>query len=474
MARLAAWRAGNDKPPEYRPQGALTGNIRFAQQQGRVTGELTASGQGLALLQKPEVSRGAAASEYQTIWQEPQVSLRGLATYDATLDQLDVNSLQIQSNTLRGAANAKVEHFSTSADANVTGTIDYDLAQITPLLRPYLGDGIQLAGREQARFAMAGQFADPSSIGAQPVGFSTQSEIRPKSEIAWSRRVRAQLELPWTGANLYGLPVGAGRLAAVLGDGSVRIEPLTLAIGEGRLTASPQLRLDPQPSEFLLPAGPLITNVRISPEVGEAMLKYAAPVLAGATQSDGIFSLELEGARVPLGEPRRADSAGKLTVHSVRVVPGPMVRQWIDLARQIESIARRRDLTAQSTNSQVTLLAIRDQQVNFRVLDGRVHHQNMEFQVGDVTMRSQGSVGFDETISLTLQVPIQDAWIGDQPLLAGLKGQMLQVPITGTLTRPQMDQRAIAGLSQQLLQGAAQKAIGGELNKALDKLFKSR
>jgi hypothetical protein len=98
----------------------------------------------------------------------------------------------------------------------------------------------------------------------------------------------------------------------------------------------------------------------------------------------------------------------------------------------------------------------------------------MEFQIGDVTIRSQGSVGFDETISLTLNVPIPDAWIGNQPLLAGLKGQTLQVPITGTLTRPQMDQRAIAGLSQQLLQGAAQQAIGGELNKALDRLFKSR
>ncbi len=48
----------------------------------------------------------------------------------------------------------------------------------------------------------------------------------------------------------------------------------------------------------------------------------------------------------------------------------------------------------------------------------------------------------------------------------GSKARSLQVPITGTLTRPQMDQRAIAGLSQQLLQGAAQKAIGGELNKA--------
>jgi hypothetical protein len=478
MARLAAWRASNDQKPEYRPQGALTGNIRFAQQQGRVTGELTATGQNLALLQKSVANlrnQSVPASDYQTIWQEPQVSLRGLATYDSAIDQLDVNSLQIQSNTLRAAANAKVERVSTAADANVSGTIDYDLAQITPLLRPYLGDGIQLAGREQARFALAGQFVDASSIGAQPVGFSAQSAIRnPQSAIPWSRRVRAQLEMPWAGANLYGLPVGAGKLSAVLGDGAVRIEPLSLAIGEGRLTASPQLRLDPEPSELMLPAGPLITNVRISPEVGEAMLKYVAPVLAGATQSDGLFSLELEGARVPLGELRRADSAGKLTVHSVRVVPGPMVRQWIDLGRQIETIARRRDLTAQSTNSQVTLLAVRDQQVNFRVLDGRVHHQNMEFQVGDVTMRSQGSVGFDETISLTLQVPIQDAWIGDQPLLAGLKGQMLQIPITGTLTRPQMDQRAIAGLSQQLLQGAAQQAIGGELNKALDKLFKSR
>jgi hypothetical protein len=117
---------------------------------------------------------------------------------------------------------------------------------------------------------------------------------------------------------------------------------------------------------------------------------------------------------------------------------------------------------------------VKDQQVNFRVVDGRVHHQNMEFQVGDVTLRSQGSVGLDETVSLTLIVPIQDAWVAKEPLLASLKGQSLQIPIFGTLSRPQMDQRAISSLTQQLLQGAAQQAVGGELNKALDKLFKPR
>jgi hypothetical protein len=204
------------------------------------------------------------------------------------------------------------------------------------------------------------------------------------------------------------------------------------------------------------------------------MLKYVAPVLAGTTQSEGLFSLELGSARVPLGEPRRADSTGKLTVHSVRVVPGPLANQWISLAKQIEAIARRRDAASLANKSPVTLLAVRDQQVNFQVMDGRVHHEGMEFQVGDVTMRSSGSVGFDETIGLTLQVPIQDAWIANEPLLAGFRGQTLQVPISGTLTRPQMDSRAVASLGQQLLQGAAQQAIGGELNKALDKLFKSR
>jgi hypothetical protein len=358
------------------------------------------------------------------------------------------------------------------------------LAQVTPLLRPYLGDGIKLAGKEQARFAVAGRLSEESGTRAQLVRLTPNEPYRVNEAASnsfsqgkgthWSRRVRAQLELPWSGANVYGLPVGAGRLAAVLGDGGVRVQPLSLAIGEGTLTAAPQIRFDPQPAELALPTGPLLTNVRISPEVSEAMLKYVAPVLAGATQSEGQFSMQLDGTRVPLADARKADIAGKLDVHSVRVVPGAMANQLIGVTQQIEALARRRDPTTAAQKPAVTLLNIRDQQVSFKVVEGRVHHQNLEFQVNDITLRSQGSVGFDQTVQLTLQVPIQDAWVAKEPLLAGFKGQVLQIPVGGTLTRPQIDARAVASLSQQLLQGAAQQAVGGELNKALDKIFKSR
>jgi hypothetical protein len=296
--------------------------------------------------------------------------------------------------------------------------------------------------------------------------------------------VQARLELPWSGANVYGLPVGGGRIAAALAEGAIRVDPLALAVSDGRLTAAPAIRLDPEPMELSLPAGPLLSDVRISTEVSEAMLKYIAPVLAGATQSEGQFSMRLDGARVPFGgsagaSPSHADVAGQLTVHSVRVVPGPMAKEWIGLVQQIETLVKNGNplsppAEAGSPLRQVTLLSIRDQPVNFRVVDGRVHHESMEFQVDDVVLRSQGSVGLDETIQLVLTVPIQDRWIEKQRVLAGLKGQSLQVPITGTLTRPQMDQNALASLSGQLLQGAAGQAVGNELNRALDKFFKPK
>jgi translocation and assembly module TamB len=471
LARLSAWRATPANEREYHPQGELTGNLRFAQQNGRITGELTATGNNLALSQ---ASRGAgtraergSASGQKSIWNDPRVAVRALGTYETTTDRLDLNQLTLQSNTLQAAAKGTVDKLSTAANVNLSGSLNYDLAQVTPLLAPYIGDGVKLVGREQARFALAGQLNSPNTE-FHSVSLSLQSPNH------WSRRVRAQVDLPWSGASVYGLPVGPGRIAAVLGDGGVRVEPLSLAVGEGQLSLAPSLRLDPSPAELIHPAGPLVTNVRISPEVSEAMLKYIAPVLTGATQTEGLFSMQLEATRMPLGEMRRLDSAGKLTVHSVRVVPGELAREWIALAQQIEAIAKRQDSTALATKPPVTLLSIRDQQVNFRVVDGRVHHQNMEFQVGDIVMRSQGSVGLDETLAIMLQVPIQDSWIASQPLLSGLKGQSLQVPISGTLTRPQVDQRAIASLSQQLLQSAAGQAIGGELNKALDKLFKPK
>jgi hypothetical protein len=486
LARVAAWKNNGSAPSQYQPAGEFIGNIRFAQQAGHTTGEVTANGQNLVLMST--ASRGVPAPSQpanyppafspttpQTIWQEPRLTLHGLANYDAATDRLNFDQFQIQSNSLQANAAGQIERFSTDAECNVNGALNYDLAQLSPLLRPYVGEGVQLNGREQAKFALAGRLSDTNNLAVQQVSYANQPATRnPQSAISWSRRVRAQFELPWSTANVYGLPVGPGKLAAKLGDGNVQVAPVAVTVGEGQINLAPTVRFDPEPAELTLPPGPVITNVRISPEVSEAMLKFFAPVMAGATQSEGLFSMQLDACRVPLADTKKADSVGKLTVHSVRVVPGPATEQWVGLARQIESLVKRRDPASLANRPPVTLLSIRDQQVNFRVVDGRVHHENIEFQVGDIIMRTQGSVGLDETLSITLQIPLQDAWITKEPLLANFKGQSLQVPVGGTLKRPQIDQRAVANLSAQLFQNAAGQAVGNEINKALDKFLKPK
>lgn len=486
LARLAATRAKTARTnpidsQTYLPSGQISGNLGVSNQNGRVVAELNVTGQNFALTPLQRASDGRSV-EMPTIWQEPKLSLRGLAAYDSTADRLSFDTVQIQSNTLAASVGGHIEKLSTTADTTIQGTLNYDLAQLTPLLRPYFGGGIQLSGREQARFAAAGRLRDdPRSVTATPASLTLNAQPSTLNQTHWSRRVQARLELPWSGANVYGLPVSGGRIAAALADGALRVDPLALAVSDGRLTAAPSVKFDPEPMELSLPAGPLLADVRISTEVSEAMLKYIAPVLAGATQSEGQFSMRLDGARLPLADSKKADVAGQLTVHSVRVVPGPMAREWIGLAQQIEKLMKQGnplgpagEPASPSSPRQVTLLSIRDQPVNFRVAGGRVHHESMEFAVDDVVLRSQGSVGLDETISLVLTVPIQDRWIEKQRVLASLKGQSLQIPITGTLTRPQMDKNALANLSGQLIQGAAGQAVGNELNRALDKLFKPK
>ncbi len=168
LARLAAWHTQPNQVAPYQTSGEFTGNIRFAQQAGRITGEVNATGQNviLASLAQP-ASRGAQANDYQTIWQEPRVTIQGATSYDTAADRLSFDQFQIQSNTLQASAAGQIQKLSSVAECDLKGTLSYDLAQVSPLLRPYVGTGVQLTGREQARFALAGNLSAGNAPRAQ-------------------------------------------------------------------------------------------------------------------------------------------------------------------------------------------------------------------------------------------------------------------------------------------------------------------
>ena len=95
---------------------------------------------------------------------------------------------------------------------------------------------------------------------------------------------------------------------------------------QGRLGLQPELCLDRQPMEFRLSAGTLASRIQLDQAACRSALKYVVPVLASVTQSEGQFSIQLDGCRIPIGDLSHAEIAGRIIVHSATMNPGPLVR----------------------------------------------------------------------------------------------------------------------------------------------------
>jgi hypothetical protein len=198
-----------------------------------------------------------------------------------------------------------------------------------------------------------------------------------------------------------------------------------------------------------------------------------APLAAQATAADGQFSVSLEQAAVPLDMPSAGDAQGLLTVHAARVGPGPLSQEFLQIAEQIKALLERR-LPQSPAASVGQWLEMPPQNVAFRMTGGRVHHDGLQVVVKDVVVRTKGSVGFDDSLSLLAEVPIRDEWVANDRYLSALKGQVLQMPVQGTLAKPRVDAQVLAQLTRQSVGGAASRMLEQELNRGLDRLLRLR
>ncbi|MCD4727074.1 MAG: hypothetical protein K8R46_05410, partial [Pirellulales bacterium] len=317
-------------------------------------------------------------------------------------------------------------------EAQIEGKLRYDVERLAGLLRPNLGSGVGITGRGESPVWYRGPFS--LDAGSAAAG------------------------IKWDWANVYGFQIGPGELKAAMADGAVRIEPLDLAVSRGRMRLAPHVRLTPGPIELTLPAGPLMEKVQIDPAMCSSLLKYIAPVLADVTSAQGSFSIVLDACRIPLAEPKKSDLAGRFLIHSIQIGPGSLVRELAVLLGR-ESPARLRQESA----------------VAFQMKDGRIYHNNLELIFPDLTVRTQGYVGLDQTLDLVAEMPIPPKWLAGNPLASkAMSNQVIRIPLKGTLGKPQLDRRETERLSRQFIQKAAGNLLEDELNKQLDRLLGPR
>ena len=494
LDKLSRWKNQAIEQPVYHLVGALNGSANVTATDGGtlMTADLDANVEKLVV-----AGLNAPAGEqprWEALWREPKLHLTSKGTYSSTRDDLKLDAASVTADGLSVATQGTMQKLSTSQQLDLTGEIAYDWEVLVQRFGAQLGKDIQLTGKDKRSFAAKGSLASWSSLTATAsssgtianAGASAPTKV-PATKVSFANDpaslvatptvtasganeltdLSGQAGLGWQSAVIYGVTAGPGDVSVKLDKGICVLTVPEMSVNEGKLRFSPQVRLDQSPAMIVLTQEKVIDQVRLSPELCGSWLKFVMPLLADAAQVEGKFSVDLAGGTLPLLSPSTGEFSGAIGVHTAQVRPGPLTMQLLGVIDQVRSVLRQRAATGPQRER--VLMEMPEQSVDFKLADGRMHHQGLTFQFQDVTLRTSGSVGMDETLNLIAEIPVPDEWVAGKKLLAGFKGKSISIPIGGTLKQPRLDSRVLGDLTKQMGGSALEGFLGDKLGGSLDK-----
>jgi hypothetical protein len=440
LARLQQWW----KAPRAAVAGVLAGEL-----DGQL--ELRPAGDTLDLTFQFGVNDSADV-DGNAAGEEPQIRLTGKARLEPGHDRLVLAPLQMDGPLGAVEIRGTVANLADSWDLDLSGELHYDLARLEPLLAPALGGDLRLAGKDSRSFYLTGPLC-PAAPGIGP--HFTLARLPMPETPARLHDLTGDGALSWQALHALGCDVGPAELRFCLQQGWLQLLPLDTTLNGGRLRLQPNLRLEPGPAELVFTAGPVIEKARLTPALCAGALGYALPALGNVSDVQGNVSLTLDGGRIPLGDPSRADVKGKLALENVRFGPGALSHELSDLFK---------------TPAPSGL--IRRCEVMFHLVNGRIHHRDLDLTFPEFTVRTSGSVGLDGSLILLAEMPIPPKLLGSANVTSALAAHKIRVPISGTVDQPRIDQKALNAVAAQLLRDSSGDALKHELEHKLKGLLK--
>ena len=401
------------------------------------------------------VSTGGARSPSNVsstvLWEEPQAKIIVDGNYEISSGKLDVSNSQILTEWIAYGGQTIMTTEDQQTKVVSRGSITYDAARVAQRLKPWTGDYLAVQGQK-----------------TQPLEVTWTSSTGGN----WADSLQAKSQIGWDKANVIGIEVGSADVPLSVENGRF-LSRAEIPVSQGVLRWNLDGDIAGNPIVIVQSPEKVIENVAITQQMCQGWLKYVAPLLADVTSVNGNLSLQIDEAAIVPTDWKRQTVKGQLVVHGANVGPGPLADQLLMLVNQVRAL-RKGAGAADGGGQPTSWLRLPEQKINFDVEDGRVAHRNMQIQAGDVVINTSGSVGIDGQLELVAAVPILKDWVDKTPALQSLAGQQIQIPVRGTIQRPQMDMSSFASIGQQLataaLQGVAQKQIDKGLNKLLGPL----
>ena len=379
-------------------------------------------------------------------WDTEEVALHANGTFDPSNDAVTFSEVTVQSTPVTISAAGTVSDVYGESVVDLSGRLQYDVSPLADVLLADYGRHVSIEGLQTRSVRVHGPLADVV-------------DGRPRWDLS---RLSVETDVRWSAADVFGVRSEQAILVARLEEGVLTLEPSPVPVSGGQLTARPFVTLFEEDPNVHIPEGPALQGVALSPEMCRLWLKYLSPPMSDATQINGSFSIYCDGGQIPLEKLTGGELRGTLHVHSAELRPGPFAERVIGIVGTIQELISGRP--GWSLSGRRRLIGMDDQRIPFVMEKGRVRHENLEFTVAGTPVRTSGSIGFDESLDLVVAVPLPESWLTKNDLRSVIGGEAIQIPVRGTLDRPQFDLLALRELARR----AAIRASGGLLRKLLD------
>ncbi len=453
-----------------------------------------------------EVAEGAAVAKAReagaaaTLWSEPRATLVLEVTCPPTPAQtperMTVNQLKLESSTVAIAAAGSIGELSSRRIIELGGNVAYDWEQVSRLLTPWTGGRLRLAGAGARPFTLRGPLGQlvvgtavtagnaeqqmplpddwlPSARGAQAdkvARVALPLPATPRSATDLSDRLRAvsiDTSAAWTAAEVAGFQFAPGEMPVRFFEGQLALGPFDLAASGGRLRGAPWLRLLPAPGELIVPPGRCLDRVVVTQQLCDRWVNWLVPLIGQSTHTQGLMSIDLAGARLPLADPFGGEASGQVIFENLESTPGERVQPLVNLIVKLQSAIDPRFAFGDKT----VLLRVRPEPVRVRLADRRLLHEGLVMDAGQLVIRSAGSVGADGTLAMVVEVAFRGDIAGATPVVSQLLRTPLVIPLRGTVNRPQFDARSIDVILGRIVENTAEAVIGPSLSRGLETLF---
>lgn len=443
VGRLSQWFDSGNESTTW--DGLLVGAIEFrsARKRSYLQGDLR-----LDHLARTRFVPGTRTTEVQRF---DQVQATARLDYDWVQDSLLCETLEITGLPAQLHLQGRVDRLQTDRVARLDGRVDYRWSELLSFL-----------GIDAGTVSVRGKRSESLSLMGPLIW----------DENGMSDRLQGSATLGWDQAAIGGLQLGALASRWDIDRRLIRSSRIQLPIGTGSIDLEPAL-MQRGPSWFLLQARPTRLNrIALTQDLCSEWIRFAAPLVADATQIEGELSAEVRELVVPLEQPGAARMQGTLFIHGAEMRAAPLLREYFGLAARLRQVLRGAGASTDDADGvPVDLARLPEQQVVVSMQDGVIQHQGLTAIIQGLEIKTSGAVTVDERMQLVAEVTIPARWVQKQRHLSRLAGQVLRIPITGTLSRPTIDSRAIASLAQQLARGSVESAIEGEVDRQLRKLF---